>query len=537
MVSKSERVLCCVATMLFAVAIFVYLCVNNISELTSSGVVFVAIAIIAIVSSVSYLVMVSIIRRPFPALVFCVVCWIGVYAEQPICNFLVRDLLETMGLTIWAGIIGAIILAIACLATVLTYKQNHMQKYVKLFMLVFGIVFLINTVSLTWKMINRSNAKEEGNRLIKDEFSIDYNTDTPNVFWIHPDGMLGVDAVKKYYGDDQIEFLQEMEKRGFIVNSGAMFEACHSTAVAIPVLMCPQANDTWISQKIDTHEKAMNLRQNTAFQQYMTDFRKDNETLNAFFKRGYKVDVVGPVKYYYPPEGGDYYMGFGESGVNYVTHATSGLMDVLETEDTITTLGRISVYLRVIFDFMDTHFYRPQVFNRVVKDESEQFIMDGNEKESYDMAALHEILYSRYNEPLFVVIHDSTPHCPYIYTENGDSHEASMDPIDYLPQHMYTERVIIQMVDEIIKKDPEAIIIVQSDHGLHGNTEKEFRVAFGDDADAVEMWNSTMSAVRIPEKYRNGKEKHMVATPLNISRYLVNTFVGENYEYQIEDGE
>ena len=42
-----------------------------------------------------------------------------------------------------------------------------------------------------------------------------------------------------------------------------------------------------------------------------------------------------------------------------------------------------------------------------------------------------------------------------------------------------------------------------------------------------------MNAVYIPEKYQNGDEKYL-SNPLNISRYLVNNFVGDNYTY-LED--
>ena len=32
------------------------------------------------------------------------------------------------------------------------------------------------------------------------------------------------------------------------------------------------------------------------------------------------------------------------------------------------------------------------------------------------------------------------------------------------------------------------------------------------------------------KKYRNGEEE-VLSNPLNISRYLVNNFIGDNYEY------
>ncbi len=42
--------------------------------------------------------------------------------------------------------------------------------------------------------------------------------------------------------------------------------------------------------------------------------------------------------------------------------------------------------------------------------------------------------------------------------------------------------------------------------------------------------NSVINAIYVPEKYKTDDIEY-VKNPLNISRYLVNNFVGKNYEY------
>jgi hypothetical protein len=86
------------------------------------------------------------------------------------------------------------------------------------------------------------------------------------------------------------------------------------------------------------------------------------------------------------------------------------------------------------------------------------------------------------------------------------------------------------MIDEILERDPDAVIVLQGDHGLHGNSEAEITDTFGKDAVAP-IWNQVMSALRVPEKYQNGDETYALENPLNMSRYLVNAFVGRNYRY------
>lgn len=75
------------------------------------------------------------------------------------------------------------------------------------------------------------------------------------------------------------------------------------------------------------------------------------------------------------------------------------------------------------------------------------------------------------------------------------------------------------------------MIVLQADHGLHGTGEGLIKETFGEDAIAAELWNQVFSAVRVPEQYQNGEERYAYENPLNISRYLVNRFIGRNYEY------
>ena len=79
--------------------------------------------------------------------------------------------------------------------------------------------------------------------------------------------------------------------------------------------------------------------------------------------------------------------------------------------------------------------------------------------------------------------------------------------------------------------DSDAIIVVQGDHGIH--TIKNNIIMDTLDADIYgvqEIRNSVINAVYVPEKYRNGDEKYL-GNPLNISRYIVNNFVGDNHKY------
>ena len=111
--------------------------------------------------------------------------------------------------------------------------------------------------------------------------------------------------------------------------------------------------------------------------------------------------------------------------------------------------------------------------------------------------------------------------------------KKNTDPENYPEQHRFSAAFLRRMITRIVESDPDAVIVVQADHGLHGTTEAQIYRAFGKGAVPADLWNHTISAVRVPLKYRNGNEERMRNSPLNISRYLINSFVGRgNYEYR-----
>jgi len=92
----------------------------------------------------------------------------------------------------------------------------------------------------------------------------------------------------------------------------------------------------------------------------------------------------------------------------------------------------------------------------------------------------------------------------------------------------------MNLVDMVLARDPQAVIVLQADHGLHLVQKERMMSDLSITEEELDhLYNGVFSAVRIPEPY--GKLDAPLA-PLNISRELVNRFVGENYDYlEIKD--
>lgn len=85
---------------------------------------------------------------------------------------------------------------------------------------------------------------------------------------------------------------------------------------------------------------------------------------------------------------------------------------------------------------------------------------------------LNSLDYTRKeNSPCFSYIYLCIPHSPYVFDENGGRQEdrfaldyASDQP--YLAQYQYANKLMIGFAERIIRDDPNAVIMLQSDHSM-----------------------------------------------------------------------
>ncbi|MBQ7569526.1 MAG: hypothetical protein IJQ63_06395, partial [Synergistaceae bacterium] len=358
------------------------------------------------------------------------------------------------------------------------------------------------------------------------------NLSSPNIYWIHADGMLSFNAVAKYFNDNQEKFLNELEQRGFEINKGAAFEAHHSTTNAIPALMNPYSYDNWIRNEF--------LKPSEELNNYAFDLlRMNNELQYAFQAKSYDINVTGPYKFYYPIRGGKFWL----------TAVTKG--DILSLEDLDDNVFLEADNFRNIYfgtilkEILKRIKFSDQTYKAFISPDKRQEILvnawDLDNRVWDFVDALYDILYGKYPEPRLTIIHDLTPHVAFNHAKDGSHADVPFSkynkhrPLDYYPQHVWSAKVLINIIDLILEQDPDAVIIIQSDHGIHANSEQDFKQAFGDKFNSnttKELWNSTMSAIRVPDKFKTGEEHYALNNPLNITRYLVNNFVGaNNYEY------
>lgn len=364
----------------------------------------------------------------------------------------------------------------------------------------------------------------------------------PNIYWIHCDGMLSFDAIEKYYQESQTEFKHFLERHGFAIYKSAFFEGAHSTRCAFTALTCPKFYDEYLKGKLETLEKASDFSKNLKYYDSTLAYRRlcENELYLSFEKKGYTLFQVYDSNnaFFSRMTANDFLLRYRKYSLNGKGQfQANGIVAFLSMYFDYVSV-RIIGYLMQIPDEMLPGYHK--TFKQMPYKNS----LFQNDYFQGRIPFVYKLnLISKIQSPRLVMIYEMGAHCPFIYDKNGNAttdssdHLVTLNPFHYLPQHIFITKMIRLYIQMILSFDPDAIIIVQGDHGIHCCSEESIKAAFGNQSSAIELWNSVVSAVRIPAKYRNGNESVMNVTPLNISRYLINSFVGPNNCKYIEKEE
>ena len=383
---------------------------------------------------------------------------------------------------------------------------------------------------------------------IKTAFVIDDSLPKPDIYWIHMDEMMGFSAVDKYLGDAQDNLKSELEKRGFRVNEYAEHRAA-STFFALSSLLSPTFHDSYLEPLHSTH-KNMLMRQLSEILynrlridgiNLIEDIHPQHELFQAFRAVDYTVTALGFHSEVYFRSADIVYRGDdayplsitdGEENQEARLRAVK-LSKYSDLRRLMTSTTPLSIFDKIISAFVyeqtkDLWFSIPE-HEDVVNRFAVRALTD------YEERHLYRVLYDSFTVPspkLTYVLNNIT-HWPYesVYLTGSISNPSPDNrfafDLLYLPNYIYAAEVMLSTIDIILEENPYAIIILQADHGVMNVHEDMILNSGYSEAQVMEMWLSVMSAVRIPQLFGGLDEP---VDPLDITRLLINRYVGENYE-------
>ena len=392
---------------------------------------------------------------------------------------------------------------------------------------------------------------------IKNEYTVDETLDSPNIYFFFMDGAMGLDVFDLYYQEETAPFRAAMEEQGFSFDGSAMLNAKHSTGIVMPVIFCPSFDDSFLEKTLAANES---MDRDTFMATYSKELNAtacNNELLMAFRAKGYASYVItGEYDPFVPMQTDRFYL------VDHHISSTAGEIYTATNEDTpysidinfnpeeISGMAMLDVLSLFVPDFLTERAAsylggsEEQAFLADLRtvpdtltDAQIDSLFDGNEVAIRYYEGLAQSLNEtvQLSGPKVVIIHNLMLHLPYGIQnadyERGPWPDGETDLPDFEGHYLYTLDVLERMTQLVLENDPNAVIIVQGDHGIHGEWyESAISARFGADA-VVPFQDSTLSGIRVPADEQDADLVNALESPRNISRWLVNRFVGQNYEY------
>ncbi len=536
-------------------------------------------AFLVVVSALVYLFGRLVFQSSYSAILISAIFWVFVFSVKSVgidnLQVVLSNLLGFhLARTYVIAAIGAFALILFFIAGMLTRKiKAGGYIFTVLLSVIFGVLLLLNIVSVATQLIKGGESAvpdadlqttlgltepSSDSDVYLHDFATSDDTPSPNVYWFHCDTMTNFAAFEKYFGDDQAEFLSALESRGFYVNTDAMLPYKQITCSSVPSLMCPHFYDNYLKDVLSTGDYADDpsvLMSSAA----LRTARDNNELFYAFEAKGYSTAVLSGYPGIFNLDS-DLYLcsnyinlkyNSGLNGVYVFNHSEDEQQDASVNyfeilSEQIYDRSQLEAFLikftyplyfaldqigyDTIYDLSDNDYY---LLQREITDDEIAALGLRTDNRPFDLDVGNEFYYLLENvsSPQFSIIMFNMAHMRYDYDADGNLLDvATSDMHMYGGTHLYSTKTLLAMVDQILAQDPDAVIVLQGDHGPHDGDE-DFFDPDNFDAEQAELQASVLSAVRIPEQYQSGDETSILDNTLNISRYLVNSFVGYNYAY------
>lgn len=371
--------------------------------------------------------------------------------------------------------------------------------------------------------------------IYRTNFYIDPTLQNPDIYWFWLDGLMNFETVERFFGKTLNNARYELERRDFIIYENSTINATN-TQVSLATIFSPGFFDDFLEHILSPLYNHVNKAPSPmGFNVHVSlvgqgidlhEINSNNETFRAFEAAGYKIIGNGSLSWFnsspfhkiYNSALTQYPLGIPK---DYFEHSiwdrmSSGDMGRLLASTTpLRLLIQPDRRLELAFFPIPDYSYRLPAYSYTTTLRS--FAGSSSERQIYTN---------------LIDIIDSTTSLPkFIFTDIPFTHgfywPVSSDYNTYPQAFEYALSVMFNVIDIVLDNNPNAIIVLQGDHGIHIQDDQEFLYASGHSHEVIaHLQRSAFSAVRIPHEY--GGLDYPLA-PLNISRELVNRFVGENY--------
>jgi len=348
--------------------------------------------------------------------------------------------------------------------------------------------------------------------------------------------------MEEFFNDPQVELREDLASRGFMINESAQLIA-QNTPIGVPVLLSPAFYDSYIGEILLSDPYLLrDDRVNKVYDAFArddislaTDIAPYHELFHAFLQSGYTAAMIAdldsntyvPIDHFYR-FGNDYPHAVGNAGSagRQFLQDASNLIELLSLATPLPRRFAIEVIEgEVEWGAIPEHYEAVDQLTENI----DNFWLLHHERQIFRFTIDSLSLSSP--RLVYATLMFTHPTSWWLFKEyeDDDVDENHYKRVDLYPfAHQYAADVMIRVIDLILEGNPDAVIVLQSDHGFHVRDTQTHLLSEGySEEEVIELQHSVFSAVRIPEQY-GGLDAPL--DPRNITRELVNRFVGENYQ-------
>jgi hypothetical protein len=371
---------------------------------------------------------------------------------------------------------------------------NQVDNYAGWVSVALLIVLGVNFILLRSSSVKARNAAIENGIAYSGEPS----TIKPDIYQIILDGYTSSVILASDFQFENEFFEDSLKDMGFIIpqNSCSNYDSTLSS-------LGSQLNLDWVNQLVaSTKEDPHSLRMVDRYVNNRTrSFLEDQGYKTFAFENEYKWALWSNADYYLSPRHRHFFKGSVNSFEKMLLNNT--MMRLVINSD----LKKAEMIFERLSDY-------PLLAN-LDKHEEQTFILDM-------LPQLPQPI-----SPKFVYAHATITHVPFVFNVDGsmqDSVHQGGDDSDftdpairegYIISIQYANKKLLRIVGKIIAEDPQAIIILQGDHGYPGDSRHAIFLAVYDTRQSIQGYETM--------------------TLINLYRLILNNWFGTNYEVLSND--
>lgn len=399
--------------------------------------------------------------------------------------------LELMTVVAWIALCATFI----CLARIFPHRLTKLNGSI---VLVFSLILLANLFGIvSHAQIHNSDVNISQLGVIQKQTEVigKNNVEHPNIYYLIFDAYARGDVLRRVFSHDNSEFLESLITNGYSVldESLANYPRTYLSLAS--------------SLNLEYLDKSLSSRGLESTKSGVSSILVDNLFYEILKKNGYEVTMIRSSEW--------------GQALEPRAHTTFSVPRLKFQDDLLRTTIMKPFAEKIPLQYRP--FRRKEALHRIDMINS-------------SFNNLRHVINSRGGKSRFTICHFNMPHQPFLFDKNGQPANFDKSLLwggyeygekrylsDYVGQLQHVNNRIIEIIEQINLEDPDAVVILQSDHGSH------YRVdLFSSKRSDLQERFGILNAIKAPERVQ--QEIYSTMSPVNTFRVIANALFSTNYD-------